>query len=93
MWWTSTHERIVKCNTDLKELGMRVLSLENSVPSPSLDSKTLLDVVSRLESLELRFANLHARLTETTATGKERLSPEGRHAQQQFLFGGPAPRI
>lgn len=84
--WTTTHERITKVCEDLKELSLRVYSLESREPSEIGDSKTLSDVLRRLESLEQRFAALHARLTETTVTGKERLSSEGKRAK--FLFGG-----
>jgi len=69
----------------LQELSKRLDAVESSPTSPDVA------ILRRLEALEGRFADLHARLTEVGHTGKERLSSAGRRAKDQFMFGGPSP--
>jgi len=79
MWLANErYDNILSQITDLRT------RLEAVNPSKALET------LDRVESLERRFAELHALLTTTTPTGRPRLTDSGKRVQT-FMFGGVSP--
>jgi len=95
-WTDKTESQLAHLRADVNGLQAAHDALREAISSLRGDLQRgasngpPLDWLRRLESLETRFADLHGRLTETSPSGRTRLTGEGSRAKR-FLFGGASP--